>query len=278
VLAEAQPDAVVWVDKSRRRAIRAPDSGVLLELVSALGSQFNIRLARALRARAAVFVEGDDMKLIRHLALAAGAERVAQEQAIAVIPLGGYSNWDRVEPFAWLVQDLLEGSVETFVILDRDYRSEKEVDRVKARLRRIGVIPHVWRRKELESYLLEPVVISRLLDLSIDDVEAEFAEITATLRQRVTRSCIAQRTERIPHKEVSGIEREVRREVRELWRDPSRRLHHCPPKDVLASFNQRLETRGMKAVTFQRLARSFRGPDVPSEVRVILGKIEGRDL
>ena len=106
LLAEASPEAVVWIDKSRRRSVLAPDTAVLSELMAAIGTQFNIRLARALRAKQVLFVEGDDMKLLRHLAEAVGARNVAREIDMAVIPLRGYSNWDRIEPFVWLVKDL----------------------------------------------------------------------------------------------------------------------------------------------------------------------------
>ena len=117
LLAEAQPETVIWVDKSRRRAVVAPDSAVLADLVAAIGSQFNIGRARALRADTVLFVEGDDMKILRHVASACGAEKIAREDGIAVVPLKGYSNWNRIEPFAWLARDLLEGSVRAFAIL-----------------------------------------------------------------------------------------------------------------------------------------------------------------
>ena len=48
VLAEARQDSVVWVAKERRRAVRAPEPEVLLELSETLGTHFNLRLAKAL--------------------------------------------------------------------------------------------------------------------------------------------------------------------------------------------------------------------------------------
>jgi hypothetical protein len=68
VLVEAQPASVIWVSRDRRRAVRAPSEKVASDLSTAIGSQFNLRLARALRAKAVLFVEGDDMRMIRNLA------------------------------------------------------------------------------------------------------------------------------------------------------------------------------------------------------------------
>jgi hypothetical protein len=105
-------------------------------------------MARALRSRVALFVEGDDMKILRNIARAVGAERVRGERGLAVIPLGGFSNWHQVEPFAWLSRDLLGDAVKIFVVLDRDYRSDAVVHDLKSALDRISVHTHVWRRNE----------------------------------------------------------------------------------------------------------------------------------
>ena len=113
MLAEASVENVIWVDKTRRRAVRGPTASVMSDLSEAIGSQFNIRLAKALRSKVCLFVEGKDMKIVRYLARAVGAARLSTETGVAVVPLEGFSNWEHVEPFGWLVRNLLEGSVTT---------------------------------------------------------------------------------------------------------------------------------------------------------------------
>jgi hypothetical protein len=49
----------------------------------------------------ALFVEGDDHKLLREIARAVGAVNLANELGVALIPIGGFSQWDRIEPFKW---------------------------------------------------------------------------------------------------------------------------------------------------------------------------------
>src|SRR5581483_10426677 len=162
VLVEATPESVTWVDKTRKASVTSPDAADLSSLSASLGTRFNIRLARALRAKTVLFVEGEDAKTLRHLARTLGAVRVATESGIAVIPLKGFDNWAHVEPFSWMTDQLLEGAVEVFAVLDRDYRADSECKAVKDRLTRLGVHCHIWKRKELESYLLEPSTIARL--------------------------------------------------------------------------------------------------------------------
>jgi len=42
------------------------------------------------------------MKLLRAVAETLGADRLARELEVAIVPLGGYSRASEIEPFRWL--------------------------------------------------------------------------------------------------------------------------------------------------------------------------------
>jgi predicted ATP-dependent endonuclease of OLD family len=278
LLAEAPAESVVWVDKVRRRSVRAPETAVLGDLMAAIGTQFNIRLARALRAKRVLFFEGDEMKLLRHVAETLGATRLVHEVDIAIIPLRGYSNWDRVEPFAWLMRDLLHDAVDVFVILDRDYRTDDQVRSVLTRLNAIGVHGHVWKRKELESYLLEPRTIADILKVSESEAVAYLDEASADFQQVVAEARASEAVAHVDRSHRAAERKRVHLETRTLWDDARARLHACPAKDVLSRLNQLLERDGRKALTFARLARSMKADDVPHELRVMLERVSVTEM
>jgi hypothetical protein len=131
VLGEAEQDAIIWVDKSRRNAIKAPSGPLLSKLSDTLGSQFNLKLARTLRARVTLFVEGDDMKILSAVARTLGAITVAQESRIAAVQLEGFSKWEHTEAFGWLTKTMLQDAFAIHAILDRDYRSNAAIDALR---------------------------------------------------------------------------------------------------------------------------------------------------
>jgi len=96
VIAEAPAEAIVWASRNRRASVRSPKPAVRAELHRTLGSGFNMDLARTLKARAVVFVEGTDMKVLRLLAVTLGASNLAVESRVATISLEGFDRWDRV--------------------------------------------------------------------------------------------------------------------------------------------------------------------------------------
>ncbi|MGW0483078.1 ATP-dependent nuclease [Nonomuraea sp. NPDC003214] len=276
VLAEASRASIIWVDKSRRRAIRSPRDEELPGLDAALGSAFNLGLARALRARGVLFVEGKDLKILKILAGRVGATRMIEEVSLAIIPINGYSNWSHVEPFAWFAKAFFQDSVQAMIILDRDYRTDGQVADVEARLRNAGIKPHVWQRKELESYLLIPSAISRLTQCPEHHIKVAIDEAMDSLKYDVHASFLydAQKAERSGDRHVVSIARKYMPIFDRNWLDRAFRLASCPPKEVLGKLNAYLQGNHFKAVSFEAIAKAVQVDEIPSEMRRVLFEID----
>jgi AAA domain, putative AbiEii toxin, Type IV TA system len=276
ILAEASPDSVVWVDKTRKRAIRAPGQDILSELSESLGSQFNLRLARALRSKVILFVEGDDLKILRDIASNIGANHLASETGIAVIPLQGFTNWKHLEPFKWMVKELLKSAVKVFVILDRDYRSANAASDVVSRLGDIDIEAHVWERKELESYLLEAGPVARVSGLSKEAATSEIGKAVAQLKTDVFAPMLEERQQEqiAADKHRVTITKQFQQEFEGLWADPITRLKLCPPKKVINLLNQRLTALVKRLVSARKLAKAIRPLEVPPEMADVIRRVE----
>ena len=269
MLAEASSESVVWVDKTRSRAIRRPKAASLQDLSTQIGSSFNLRFATALRARTVVFVEGDDMSIIRELAKTIGADHLAGERNCAVIEIKGFSNWVQVEPFKWFVSDFLDGSVDVYVLLDRDYRPDPEVVKVRSTLEAIGIHAHIWKRKELENYLLDPEALARSSSTTPSYISSQLASITDDM----TDDILGQFAEKRHFSSPSGSKNMARtfsgtsKELRPRAEDPEWRLHRYPAKTILNALNKTLQQAGHTTVSTKYLARQLRQSEIPDEMR-----------
>lgn len=275
MLAEASSESVIWVDKSRRSAVRRPDASSLEDLSSRIGSQFNLRLASALRARVVLFVEGDDMKLVKIVAKKLDCPRIANELGLTTIALGGFDRWTGVEPFKWLVDKFLDRSVHVAVVLDRDYRSDTEVLDVERALDGVGVHGHVWRKKELENYLLNLPLLQRVIGLedSIDlpsILRAVCDDVLDSVQGQFVAAALASKGKVAAATVVSRVMSEVRKDSRDL----SWCLDRLPAKDVLAGLNRELQGLGHKAVSFTRLARDIKISEIPDEFATLVRRVE----
>lgn len=276
MLAEADSRLVTLIDKSSRRARRTASEADLEMLSSTLGTAFNLRLARALRSKVALFVEGQDMTVLRRFSKTLGLEGIAREAGVTVIQLEGYSRWGQVEPFSWLCRELLPDAIKVFVILDRDYRSDATSADVESRFAAADLTAHVWRRKEIESFLLTPAVIARLTSVPASEIEVMLNDVTRGMEADVFSRLLGERHAQ----DVSGTRHAVnvtaayKKEFDEVWSDPAFRLANCPAKKVIAQLNDRLQAAGHKAVSVPALARAHRVSEIDPEVVAVLRAVE----
>ncbi len=276
MLAEASSESVVWVDKTRRRAVRRPNPASLEDLSAQIGSSFNLRLATALRARTVVFVEGDDMSVIRELAKTIGADHLASERNCAVIEIKGFTNWVRVEPFKWFVSDFLDDSVDVFVLLDRDYRADADVGEVHSTLEAIGIRAHIWRRKELESYLLDPMALARVSGSSPSYISSKLESITDDMTEDVLAQFAEKRHFFSPSgkKDLARTISATNAELRPRVVDPAWRLRRYPAKAILNALNEDLQLAGHTTVSTKNLARQLGPSEIPEEMRNWLYEVD----
>lgn len=278
VAAEVGSASVVWMDRTRKRSVRAPDDALLDQIAGSLGTQFNLRLARVLRARFALFVEGSDASVLKKIARIIGARRFAAEAGLALIPIGGASNLRRLDGFAWLSEHLLQGAVNGTLLIDRDYHSADYVDMVVADMKSAGLECHFWERKELESYLLVPSLLARVVGVSITELEGLLNSITEAMYEDVLFQHTSSAKQDFPEKRKLA-EQTVGREFRwlkDLWRDPLQRLWRCPAKEVLSELNLELQSQGRGAVSFAKLVNSLTADEVPDEMRSLIRRVDKR--
>lgn len=271
---EAAQGAVVWIERTRRSAKRVADDQGFGRLADVLGSGFNLAVARALRSRVALFVEGDDMQLIRSLAKNASLNFLAEEKALAVVPIGGFSRWPGVEAFAWLKSEFLGSTVGVRVLLDRDYRSTAEIEGIERQLAASSVEAHIWRRKEIENYLLDTETIARLSGATREEVEAMLTGVANELREGVEGQLVAHALkEAAPGIDPATTTTRVLGDLRDRWEHAEDRLALIPGKQAIARLNDRLQRNGHRTVSARKIASRL-NLDLAPELRDVLTQIE----
>ena len=156
IINEADPEDLVVVDKTKRTGKRITDVSGMQEAIEALGSTQNIHLTKLSKDRKVLFVEGSDFGLLRRLARKLQLNRLADGSLLTVIPVGGFTQWSKIEDAAWTFKNILRAEVKLAALFDHDYRCEEEVAEFLRVLRKSAPLCFVLRRKELENYLLHP--------------------------------------------------------------------------------------------------------------------------
>ncbi|MDX2854533.1 AAA family ATPase [Streptomyces sp. PA03-3a] len=277
ILAEARRDSVILVDRTRKNARHLRDSKSLDQATHSLGSGFNLGVARALRSKVALFVEGQDMKVLRNVARRVGAKKLAGEKEVAVIPLGGFDKWPQAGSFATLSTSLLGDAVQVYVILDRDNRTDGQAFDVTSSLASSGVRCHVWQKKELESYFLIPGAISRLSGADLSVAEMLLDEAIGELKVDAQSQFLWRRQTDLVSKNAHAMDvtRAALPEFDVLWNDKQARAAMVPPKKVFSVLNAKLLAGGHGPVSVRSISNNMQAEEVVPELRDLLLEIEG---
>jgi hypothetical protein len=280
ILAEANPGSAVWIDRSRRNAERPRTDGSLALLGRRLGSGFELGVGRALRSRTVLFVEGDDAPVIAAFARTLGKMGVATSENYATVPLGGFGkNW-RAGAFAETIA-ALGGDIQSLVILDGDLRTADAIELELAQIKSSNANVHVWSRRELENYVLEPAAVAKVARISIDEAEKL---LKSAIDEHRGEAAIALQSQRLDERrlKVGGTGKLSERTVLELcatefdetWGTDEGRLAIVDAKLVIRSLNRALSADRKRTLNVQTLAKAMPSRVLASEVAKVIGHLE----
>lgn len=244
-----------------------------------LGSGYELGVGRALRSNLAVFVEGDDVPIIAHLARRLNAKDVASSQGYATVPLGGFTRNSLASAFAETMA-ALGSTVSTVVVLDGDMRSPEAVQMETASMIAAGAHVHVWRRREIENYLLHPTAIAAVSGVSREHARTLLDATILGLEGDTRNDLLAQRMEerKLKGSSTSGhsgktVIVNASKEFEGIWGTAVGRLAIVDAKAVLHILNSELQSRGAKTLNWHSLARSMPVAGIDQDVRDVVATI-----
>lgn len=287
IINEVDPEHIVTIDHTLPSSSRLFDVGAVQQAISKLGSTQNIQLSRLARTRKCLFVEGDDFKLLRRMGANLGAVQWEEGRDFSVFPLEGFERWPLLEGLDWVFDNVLGEKIQAFVILDRDYRTDSEIDKVKQRLLRLGVRCHIWEKKELENYLLvvELIVdaVAQLIPISTGNSRENFAlninqwliDIGEGLRNETHANMLAeyQKEQSRSGKDRVTVNREFEEGFSQGWQSDDWRLSHVGGKAALRMLNQRLQQHYKVSVSTARLASAMSRGNVSREMEALVQEV-----
>jgi hypothetical protein len=161
IINESDPADVIAIDSRFRSGKRVATDDEYQALFNYIGSVENIEFSRLAKAKRIIFFEGHDKKILRKFASKLGSKGFLLDVDTLVLETGGFSQWRRVREVAWTFRNILKLEAQIFVLFDKDYRTNQEIAEFIDAMRGEGIKCHVFRRKEIENYVLSVDVIQR---------------------------------------------------------------------------------------------------------------------
>jgi len=282
IMAEADPGHILIIDKKQRRSRYANNEPGVQILIDQIGGVHNVHLARLWSARKFLLVEGKDISLLKHFHATLFPDAELPLDAVPALPIGGWSGWPYAVGSSMTLRNAVGDRIATYCILDCDYHSNEEIrERYIEALDR-GVNLHVWKRKEIENFLLNPKAIRRVLAARIktgevpseDELRRKLLELCEGERRSIEdgfASALVQANRKL---DVITANRTARGHVEQMWQAEDTRLAIAPGKNLLSELSK--WTQGEFGVTFgpPAIARQMKQSELPEELTDFIRAIE----
>lgn len=163
LMASVDPADILIIDRSGASSAFATSLPAVQGLIDQMGGVHNLQLTRLFTADRFLLVEGDDLDLLRIF------ERTLQIKPtfVDLIPhgsTGGWGGWSLAISSKLPTTNNAGGKIVSYALFDCDHHADTEIDQRYKEADDQAVRLHVWRRKEIENYLLVPSAIARHIE------------------------------------------------------------------------------------------------------------------
>jgi hypothetical protein len=196
--------------------------------------------------------------------------------------VGGWGGWSYAVGSSMFLGNAVGEEVITYCVLDSDYHTENEKGERLRDAALKGVELHIWRRKELENYLLVPDAILRaaqmlepgLDDISGDEIAREIDRIANDLQTEIIEVIADHNHQRNRAVGLRSQMERAREFVSERWGSFEGRVSLVPGKRALGELSEWMRRELGVSISPGGVASAMREEELATEVKGVLEVIE----
>jgi hypothetical protein len=188
-----EPSNILIIDKEQPKSLFATKVPVVQRILNSIGSIHNLQLTKLWASKKLLIVEGEDIAVLKRLQNTLFPNTDEPFDSIPNFDIGGWGGWGHARGSHLLLKETVDDEVEVYCIFDSDFHTTEEIESRHKEAKKIGVNIHIWKRKEIENYLIVPTAILRVLkngskkasNLTVSDVEKVIAEKAKAMEEEL---------------------------------------------------------------------------------------------
>jgi predicted ATPase len=288
IMSEVSPEQILVLDRQHATSTFAASFPAAQQVLDSLGSAHNLQLARLWHTRRSLFVEGNDFRLLADVFDVLFPTDQDGLTAVPYMAIGGWAGWQNAVGSSMLLRNSGGQNIAVYCVLDSDFHTPAQKSRRYDQASKSGIKLHIWKRKEIENYLLVPSALQRVISARIpkgkvaptlEEVEERLGALLEIQRDTVIDSFANEFFLDDRSSGIAAANQAARNLVLPLWTKPEGKLALSPGKIVftqVARWSQ--DTYGV-SLNPALVARSLRANEVASELFAFLSAVaSGRDI
>lgn len=282
IMSEVEPENILPINNLKNKQEYANKAPFVQKIVNEIGSVHNIEIARLFSCSKFLVVEGekDDVKLLSIFQSKIFPNTFEQFDILPKIYVEGWGGWQRVIGSNKVFKDN-KTSIVTYCIFDSDYHTEETKDKRLIEAKEHEINLHIWKKKEIENYLLVPPAICRLVRIKKKQAEITDSEISDLItklceehRDDVIDSFATEIRNRDTSKDIKTVNQIARKYINEKWENEKWNL--VSGKSILSEIFSWISENYKVSLNKFLLAREITLSEIESEIIKVITCIENK--
>jgi hypothetical protein len=261
IMAEVEPGDILVIDQGRREA----------------------KFADSLPAVQRLLVEGKDLEILKQLQNSLIPNSPEPLDVVPNMAIGGWGNWSYAIGSRMFLTNALGEEIFVYCLLDSDYHTTETIAGRYEEAQRAGVRLHIWKRKEIENYLLVPSAIVRVIarrpgrrgDPPAEDrVKTRLEKIAETQKDDAFDAISQEVLAENRSKGSKFANRVARERIDEAWASLDGKLSAISGKFMLSKISEWAQDRFNTMISARSLARELWHKEIAPEVQTVVRAIE----
>ena len=182
IISSTDPGNILVANKNHKESKYLEDNKGLRNIIQQLGSTHNLQMTRLFNANRCIFVEGIDIEYLNAFYKKVYADEILDLYDVPNFQIGGRAELPSVKNIVKFLNENLQNNINYYCFLDKDYYTENEINKVENNHNIKNLFIHIWNKKEIENFLLVPIVIYRYLinnniNISENDIKNKIEEL-----------------------------------------------------------------------------------------------------
>lgn len=283
MLAEVKANSVIILNRHEKISQKATSNNAIQAILDNVGSIHNLSLMRIGICRKVLFIEGEDIPLLKNFQ---DALRSPSNHPIDTIPntsVGGWTGWPAVKTIAEFFNKNTESNIKVFCIFDRDYHNEDEIRKRKEEAQKLNICIHIWNKKEIESYLVIPSVIARVIAknkpkecaelISEEIVTTHIKKFLAIEHNNIIDQYAEEFRQRDKNKQAIAAYNQQARKIVEPYYTENKASHIVNGKDLLAEVRRWAKEKYEVSITHNAIFSEIKSSEVDAEMKKVIADI-----
>jgi len=281
IMSEVEADNILVIDKFNADSHFINSLPDVQRVVNQIGSVHNIQLARLWGARHFILVEGEDLNLLKYFQNILYGNAEVPLDIVPSMAIGGWGGWNYVASSPMNLKNSKGAEIVTYCILDRDYYAQEEIEKRFVEAKKANIQLYVWRKKEIENYLLVPTVIARAVNIKMNKdviseqkIEEVLDVIVETLRDRVFDLLSAELYKQNKSEGVPRANEKARETIQHAWKTRDGRISIVPGSEVLPLVLKFVQDSFGISLSKFSITQSFRPNEISDDIKQLLRVIQ----